>query len=195
MWRVQFYGYIAGMTLFDNSHRDHRQPLGQRVAETSLLSSCMTCQNKCCENKYFTVTKEDHDQIVANGHPDYMARINIPEGEFYMMDYRGDKCSYLDDAGKCSIEEIKPTVCKAYPAKVVSDHKGNLVRIEYSLSCPGVKFLDHTQKNALEENVHKQFESVGLDIFCKINDAYDARGNPEELARLGATVIGPRHVP
>lgn len=141
--------------------------MSENNAPTSLLSSCIACKAKCCKANQITVTEVGYQKIVDAGHPDHFHKIDMNNETFYVLDHRYNTdasrntdmaCQYLQD-GKCSIEDVKPDICAAYPMVSRVDWTGFVKEIVVNPACPAA---------ALAEKI-PAFKEAALKLTEKIN--------------------------
>lgn len=137
-------------------------------APSSLLSSCIACKAKCCKGKQVTVTEIGYQKIMDAGHPDYFHKTDIQEGTFYVLDHvfgndgnvkQDGACPYMQD-NKCTIEDVKPDTCAAYPMVRKIDYTGWVKEFGITPDCPAA---------ALAANL-PAFKTHTLELIQKINE-------------------------
>jgi Fe-S-cluster containining protein len=122
---------------------------------TSLLPHCIPCRSHCCRYSSPILDQDERDKIVALTGKDYFERIVTGDGVYYVVgrksdgsrrtialdeNGRGDPCTFLSADGHCSIHEIKPLDCAAYPIRAVPMENGEL-SWHLHRSCPAAPSL------------------------------------------------------
>ena len=77
--------------------------------EMSLLGVCANCRGKCCVGRTLVLASEAAGIVGRTGRDEFV-RWN---DDFLYLDR--DRCPYLTSEGLCSVQEIKPFVCKIFP--------------------------------------------------------------------------------
>lgn len=116
-------------------------------------SPCMLCKAECCNNHLITVTAFDVLRIAEDGYRasdfavlaplkilnydnDMVLEMHDSEcAEDYLLALKSHPCYFLE-WGRCSIHNIAPSVCKAYPKNARGEMMGRL--------CPGIPRLLHS---------------------------------------------------
>ncbi len=125
----------------------------------SILNSCLKCNSKCCKSESPIVLEKERDLILKQTEKDYFKR----EENYYIIP--NDPCPYLKN-NICSIEDIKPIDCKAYPLTII-EKEGNLFIGIYE-NCPGLSYIND---NFLKE-VKTLFNKYSLEekkMLAKLN--------------------------
>src|SRR5215218_5504231 len=76
--------------------------------EMSLLGVCANCRGKCCVGRTLVLASEAAGIVGRTGRDEFV-RWN---DDFLYLDR--DRCPYLTSEGLCSVQEIKPFVCKIF---------------------------------------------------------------------------------
>ncbi|RDE10979.1 MAG: hypothetical protein C4K49_12470 [Candidatus Thorarchaeota archaeon] len=99
-------------------------------------SICVECGAHCCRYGGAVATKEEVRAIVNAGYPDYFDIIS--EDVRITSWYENGDCPYLHD-NACSIYEVRPLRCRAYPILQIATGE-----VFLSL-CPLSPFLPHSE--------------------------------------------------
>lgn len=132
--------------------------IGSNSSEsTSLIRHCIPCGSECCRYSSPIVHKDERARIVKATGQDPFTEISTPGGSYFVIGQKldgskreigadvgkeGDPCSFLGADGLCSIHEIKPLDCRAYPLRAVPQEDGSLTW-HLHRSCPASGDLDH----------------------------------------------------
>lgn len=99
----------------------------------SLQSHCLSCVKSCCHNNAITITAKEHQDIIdkvgaANDHF-YRVDLGYVPKTYYVLEYRNGPCPYWAKDQGCTVNEIKPLVCRVFPAqydflgsKIITSH-------------------------------------------------------------------------
>lgn len=136
-------------------------------------------------------TQQEHERITGAGYDDHMARVQIPEGNYYVLDFKHTKCPYLETSGKCGIEEVKSNTCRAFPAHIYVDEYNKYVRTSFKSTCPARNFLPEEFKQDAAVIAKKHFEDIRPHIQEKILTSYFKRDFPGILEDMCAVVTMP----
>lgn len=108
---------------------------------TSLLSHCLPCGAHCCRYSTPILDRYERDRIVQATGRDYFVEMKTAVGSYFIIGRmvdgsprriapdagrEGDPCSFLSAEGHCSIHDIKPLDCAAYPMRAVPLADGTL---------------------------------------------------------------------
>jgi Fe-S-cluster containining protein len=93
--------------------------------ELSLHGKCSACD--CCSRDTPLVSSEERKRIVEFSGRDYFSQVRLASGVAYhiigrnrdgtLRDTTSQRCPYLDDDRRCSVQEVKPLDCLTYPIK------------------------------------------------------------------------------
>jgi Fe-S-cluster containining protein len=101
---------------------------------------CCKCNN-CC--KAYPITLEsgettDIARFLGQSERDFVAEHLIKDDEEHYV-FKSRPCEFLDDGGRCRIQECKPAVCKDYPYTNQEDRLSSMYSIIDSAEvCPVV---------------------------------------------------------
>ena len=122
------------------------------------------------------MTAQEHEQIIQAGHPDHCHSITIRNADYYILDFdpgvyrlsTSVGCPYLTTEKRCSIENEKPLICKAFPL---------MPSYIMNKSCPvvqNVTFSSTFLENAIQivDRIH---ENMNAHLFYEILDSYTER--------------------
>ncbi len=84
------------------------------------LEYCRKCKAACCRLGGPDFTRAQMEKVIKAGHPDHF--IEIRPGQFELKS-RNAVCPYLAKDLSCSIHELRPPACRAWPVHV--RHDGN----------------------------------------------------------------------
>lgn len=110
----------------------------------------MACKAKCCQGNTIVVTEVGYNKIVDANHPDYFHPVELPQGNFYVLDHVFNrdgkvnpegKCPYLQN-NKCSIEDVKPDTCAVFPMVRKIDYTGFFKGVAFSTTCPAAAIAE-----------------------------------------------------
>jgi Fe-S-cluster containining protein len=120
------------------------------------LPFCGKCVDPCCNGQIF-VTPEEHARIVAAGHPDHFQQEN---GYFCLIT---DQCEYLDAEHRCTIHEVRPTICRLYPFYPAVEDDKAVLRLD--CDCPTANRFDQEYMNSLHRMVDVLMAGNGFSLF------------------------------
>lgn len=122
-------------TLHDSFRRSSTQ---SRVGSTppDTRSICVECGAHCCRYGGAVATKEETLAIVNAGYPDCFEVVS-EDVRITQWNENGD-CPYLDD-NACSIYEVRPLRCRAYPIFQIATGE-----VFLSL-CPLSQYVSHSE--------------------------------------------------
>ena len=165
----------------------------------SLLKYCLKCGSKCCKESSPILTRRECYRIIKKTKKDYFYKIGFREENYYIIgnnsngslrDTNKDPCPFLNNAGKCNIQNIKPLDCRAYPFRVVVDQKGTLNWHVHSGFCPAVGYLDidfiNTAKNIAIQSANRFSPLCYKDWIKKYSSwtlCYDTRLKSDPILR------------
>jgi Fe-S-cluster containining protein len=157
----------------------------------SLLNHCKTCTSSCCTKGKVITTEKNHEEILATGAEDNFWKIELPVGNFYILDFKMGSCRYLDDTGRCTIENVKPMVCKTYPVFPKGQDAYTL-----KTGCPAVSALRDTEAFSLyiaeaRNLMAKEMAETPYDHFCDAFDAFDHKDYAPYLETHHAKITAP----
>lgn len=157
----------------------------------SLQSHCQNCTSHCCSHLCFTVSEIEYQHILDAGHPNYLHKVEIPQGTYYFNDYRHRTCRYFDQTQGCTIQDVKPEICRSFPAQVKRDSKNNIIGTYIDDRCPASRFLSEEFKNEAMEIALQHAQRMTAEIHFGVLDAYMARYNATQLQRMQAKITYP----
>ena len=114
--------------------------LKKRIKNLSLKNYCKACPKSCCFSGLVNISKEEYELILQKtGKKD--AFTTNKNGIIQIDNKVGNPCHFLaNDGYTCTIQDIKPYECRAYP--VYFGKNGNLDELIISSKCPASKFID-----------------------------------------------------
>lgn len=117
------------------------------------------CTSHCClsfegissklsllEDRKFSeiiLTKKDKQLLLNNGYESYVYTKN--DGNSYLKTSSNGICIAFSE-GRCSINNFKPTICKAYPLYI--DMFSGLCAIK---NCPGINYIENDIKKYTDD--------------------------------------------
>ncbi|RME93049.1 MAG: YkgJ family cysteine cluster protein [Candidatus Hydrogenedentota bacterium] len=144
------------------------------LRENGIHWTCLKdkCEKNCCgaefemrqtSNRLCSVFKLHHNQVpllpnekelIAEKYGSHYIRQDI-DGGFYINLSEDGKCPFLTDKGLCKIQEIKPTLCRAYPF-YIDIFSG----LNVDADCPGFGkgFTDRETVNKMLEALIEVYE-------------------------------------
>lgn len=138
------------------------------------------------------MAEDDHAAMMAAGAPDHCVRVDIPQGTYYILDYRGGKCAYLGDKNQCTIQNAKPSICKTFP---VHHHDGFIRQAPWCPIVADKRLKNDKAYNAfvaeMSEIVRERLGVITKDVYFGVLDAYHDRHNEHALKKHGATITYP----
>jgi Fe-S-cluster containining protein len=137
----------------------------------NIIHHCRSCPQNCCHSDVVVATQGEYDRVAGAGHPNLFKKVPLGTDNFYLLDFRGKRCVYLSSDHLCTIQEVKPNMCRIYPARLNENDE-----IIFKDSCPASKFLDEHFKQAVRQLVlDTYYTSLPPKLYAKIIDTYDAR--------------------
>lgn len=131
--------------------------IGSSLSEaTSLIRHCIPCGSECCRYSSPIVHKDERDRIVEATGKAPFTEVRASGGSYFVIGRtldgakreiaadvgeEGEPCSFLGEDGLCSIQDIKPLDCRAYPVRAVPQEDGGLTW-HLHRSCPASGDLD-----------------------------------------------------
>jgi len=136
----------------------------------SLLEQCIPCDSTCCKHSDSIGTpilnKKERDKIINFDSRGKIKKVEVENGEEYYV-ILGDKegnCSYLNEEGRCRIQEVKPLDCAIYPIKAI--YERDFYKFVIDSDCPATP---HLTKEFIEEA--KRLSITSIKRFSK--EAYN----------------------
>ena len=142
------YGFLRSMKFRDYGF-DPDELAGELHEQAFQIVDCTRCAN-CC--KTLNITFDDEDIERSDG------RLNMPTAKFMRRTWkpmmrmarykaRQKPCPFLGDDDRCTIYEVRPTVCREYPH---TDKEGFTFRTRgvasNTLGCPAVFWIVEQMK-------------------------------------------------
>ena len=131
-----------------------------------LFNYCKSCQCNCCYIGPILILPDEFETIIKKtGRKDVFRQ----EDEVYILEKEtGKPCTFLDNDGIiCTIQDIKPIDCKAWP--IYFGKNGSIKESSISPNCPAHKFLDinfinnaRKELNKIPERLHKSFYDITI---------------------------------
>ena len=125
------------------------------IKSNKYLKPCKECNASCCRFGGPIVTEIEREIIVRAGYQDYF--IKSDDG-LYVVEGVDYACPYLDDKNSCSIQEVKPRLCRIWPV-VPFDKNGE--RKYMIAECP---LTPYVSEGELEEG-KKDAEKLPIEII------------------------------
>jgi len=94
------------------------------------IKTCKECRAFCCTAHRPPVNEKEKNAIINAGYADFF--VKVKKGIFELIS-KDRRCPYLLDDFSCEIQEVKPSLCKAWP--VIPRCKGN-IREFFITKCP-----------------------------------------------------------
>ena len=125
---------------------------GQLHEQAFQIVDCTRCAN-CCKTMDIKFSDEDVERIA--GHldmeiDDFIQTYLEPDDEDGPYKVREKPCSFLGDDGRCTIYDVRPTVCREYPH---TDKDGFTFRTmgvaNNALVCPAVFWIVEEMKKRI----------------------------------------------
>ncbi|MBU7022969.1 MAG: YkgJ family cysteine cluster protein [Theionarchaea archaeon] len=89
------------------------------VASMEIGNACRVCGQQCCRKteKFgkIALSENDYARIEHHVQKPFARKVRSEHGWIYLMEIHDEKCIFLQDDGKCSINSFKPLDCKIYP--------------------------------------------------------------------------------
>jgi Fe-S-cluster containining protein len=137
----------------------------------NIIQHCRSCPHNCCHSDVVVATEQDYQRIIAAGFDDRFTKTSLPEGNFYVLDFRGRACAYLSRDHFCTVQHVKPSMCRIYPARL--NEKDEII---FKDSCPASPLLDDTFKQAVRQLVlDTYYTHLPPALYTKAIIAYDKR--------------------
>ena len=147
-----------------------------QASRFDFLSFCRKCTDPCCNGQIF-VTPEEHARILAAGHADHF---NDDDGYFSLTT---DRCEYLDADHRCTIHEVRPTICRLYPYYPAVEDDRAVLRLD--CDCPTSAHFDQDYMRGLHSMVDTLMAGEGFSLFKRFwfgeEDEEEADARPGEL--------------
>lgn len=80
--------------------------------ESAYAKTCRDCGAKCCKLGGADVTAEERERVLEAGNPDKFRKLG--ENHYEMIPV-GTTCPYLNADNQCSIYDVRPYACRAFP--------------------------------------------------------------------------------
>lgn len=125
-----------------------------------LLEYCRKCKAACCRLGGPDFTRGQMEKVLDAGHPDFFIEINP---DHFELRSRDAVCPYLAEDYSCTIHEMRPPACRAWPVHACCEGGGR----EYLLmDCPIVDKLSDKELGEMmaqagsipEENIVNSFK-------------------------------------
>lgn len=76
---------------------------------------CIKCKGTCCKLGRAEFTKKEMQRVINSGYPDYFRKVG---NNHYETITKNGICAYLNKNNICSIQDIKPKMCWAWPVNL-----------------------------------------------------------------------------
>lgn len=132
----------------------------------SLLEYCIPCNSTCCKHSDSIGTpmldKKEYTKISNFNSIGNIKNVKLKNGEEYYIILEDEKgnCSYLNEEGRCRIQEVKPLDCAIYPIKAI--YEGDFYKFVIDSDCPA---SFHLTKEFIEEA--KRLSIISIKRFSK----------------------------
>lgn len=138
-----------------------RTPSWCMPTSPEFLSVCKQCKAFCCTAVLPMLIEEEKNRILSEGFPGHF--IEIEHGLYRIKKGSNGVCPYLTKEQSCSIQKLKPKLCKIWP--VVPRYKNNL-RVTFLIHCPLYPFLSDDEIMQAK----KEAEDLPLDMLRHLWD-------------------------
>jgi Fe-S-cluster containining protein len=128
---------------------------------SKFLSVCKQCKAFCCTAVLPILTDKEKNRILSDGVPNYF--IKIDHGLYRIKEGSNGVCPYLTKELSCSIQNLKPKLCKIWP--IIPRYKNN-IRETLLIHCPLYPFLSDDEIMQAK----KEAETLPLDILRHLWD-------------------------
>lgn len=108
---------------------------------------CTQCKAYCCTLVVPPVTEKEKQKILKAGFPNYFKKIE--KNLYIIQSEHTKKCPYLKEDYSCSIQSVKPNLCKLWP---VVPHYKNDTRGCLIIKCPLYSYLS---KETIDNTIKK----------------------------------------
>lgn len=141
--------------------------------QASLLPHCIPCGSRCCRYSSPILDQEERDRIVAASGKDYFLEVKAVEGSYFVIgrkpngeerDVLKEPCSFLATDGSCSIQDVKPLDCGAYPLRATPQADGRLAWLVHK-ACPAVGFLSPEFISAARELAERSVRRFPASVY------------------------------
>ncbi|HLC37142.1 MAG TPA: YkgJ family cysteine cluster protein [archaeon] len=147
----------------------------------SLINHCLKCLNPCCHPGDPLLSEKERNEIINAGHKDLMYEVKSKFNEkFYRIKNENKQCSYLVD-NKCSIEKVKPVLCRAFPVDVQWNYKENKREFGLRNDCYAMEVIN---RKFINEAV-KEFEKVSDEWARKFTSDIHYEKRKKRHAKIG----------
>lgn len=140
--------------------------------EFDILPFCKVCPRNCCYVGAVNILPDEYAKIVERtGKTDVFKKT----GDYYLIDKpKGVPCPFLSEDGfTCTIQDIKPTDCKAWP--LYFNEKGEVEENTISPDCHAVtsfsrQYIEELRNNLynVPENLRKLFYDETIKLGYKL---------------------------
>nr|VFK39954.1 MAG: Putative zinc- or iron-chelating domain-containing protein [Candidatus Kentron sp. SD]VFK45381.1 MAG: Putative zinc- or iron-chelating domain-containing protein [Candidatus Kentron sp. SD]VFK79537.1 MAG: Putative zinc- or iron-chelating domain-containing protein [Candidatus Kentron sp. SD] len=127
------------------------------INATSLLPHCRPCGSQCCRYSSPIISPDEKECIVASCGKDLFIEQSTPGGSYFVIGRTADgnlrqidqrveessPCGYLASDGSCTIHQIKPLDCRAYPLRAIPSATAGEVEWRFHRVCPATSFIDN----------------------------------------------------
>ena len=116
------------------------------MKELSLEKYCIPCGSECCKTGDSIASPIlSHEEMIAiheETQKDVFTEVKTPSGIYYIIkEQQGtNRCSFLTEQNKCSIQDVKPMDCLCYPIKAAYYYDGR-IQFVIDTNCPATKHL------------------------------------------------------
>jgi Fe-S-cluster containining protein len=136
----------------------------------NIKNICKKCKAKCCKLGGAEFTKKEMTRVLAAGFKDYFRKIN---NNHYETKTKNGVCAYLDKNNLCTIQNLKPKMCFAWPVNL--GFKKNK-KIYYLMSCPLTPYLSSKEIKIMK----KQISGYTQDLI----DCNDTQMSDKEVEKV-----------
>lgn len=110
------------------------------------IATCTKCKAFCCTLFLPPITAQERQIILDAGNPDHFKKLS--DDVYQIIPDKNGVCPYLSTEYQCTIQEIKPTLCRIWP---VVPHDKHTKRGAIVIKCPLYPLLskqdiDHSKK-------------------------------------------------
>lgn len=126
----------------------------QEPDDLSLGQYCKACPRHCCYIGPVNTSEEEYVNIVEATSNKEAFAIDVKTGVIQINNEVGEPCHFLNNDGKtCSIHDIKPAECRAYP--LLMGKEGNVKESYLAINCPVSASLSQSFINQAQIELEK----------------------------------------
>ncbi len=108
---------------------------------------CKNCGGVCCKLGGAEFTRKEMKKVINSGYPDYFRKINE---DHYETITRNGICAYLNKKNICTIQEIKPKMCWAWPVNL--DFRGKK-KVYCLMNCKLTPYLSEKEIKKMKKQI------------------------------------------